>query len=166
MLCKVKEYRDCCFSTQIVSYNFAETEEPLKNYLSTSIWKRSSCKLHLTAKTLSPGSTNHRSDIENKASAAKGDELLQQILKIEGADRLGEAAIGTNYGITKFTKSMLFDEKMGGTIHMALGFNPIHETGGLNKSSVHWDVLKDMKKDSEIYADDKLIYKNGKFVIA
>jgi len=101
-----------------------------------------------------------------KASAAKGDELLQQILKIEGADRLGEAAIGTNYGITKFTKSMLFDEKMGGTIHMALGFNPIHETGGLNKSAVHWDVLKDMKKDSEIYADDKLIYKNGKFVIA
>ena len=137
----------------------------MKNYLITSIWKRSSCKLHLTAKTLSPGSTNHKSDIENKASAAKGDELLQQILKIEGADRLGEAAIGTNYGITKFTKSMFFDEKTGGTIHMALGFNPIHETGGLNKSSVHWDVLKDMKKDSEIYADDKLIYKNGRFVI-
>jgi aminopeptidase len=99
-----------------------------------------------------------------KASAAKGDELLQQLLKIEGADRLGEAAIGTNYGITRFTKNMLFDEKMGGTIHMALGLNPIPETGGLNKSALHWDILKDMKKNGEIYADDKLFYKDGKFV--
>ncbi|MDH5459690.1 MAG: aminopeptidase, partial [Candidatus Bathyarchaeota archaeon] len=56
-----------------------------------------------------------------KASAAKGDELLQQLLKIDGADRIGEASIGTNYGITRFTKNMLFDEKMGGTIHIALG---------------------------------------------
>jgi aminopeptidase len=100
-----------------------------------------------------------------RASAAKGDDLLQQILKIEGADRLGEAAFGTNYGISKFTKNMLFDEKMGGTVHMALGFNPIPETGGLNKSTVHWDILKDMRKDSEIYADDELIYKDGKFTI-
>jgi aminopeptidase len=98
-----------------------------------------------------------------KASAAKGNDLLQQLLKIEGADRLGEAAIGTNYGITRFTKNMLFDEKMGGTIHMALGLNPIPETGGLNKSALHWDILKDMK-NGEIYADDKLIYKDGKFV--
>ena len=99
-----------------------------------------------------------------KASAAKGDELLQQLLKIEGAERLGEIAIGTNYGITKFTKHMLFDEKMGGTIHMALGFNPAPETGGLNKSGLHWDILKDMKKGGEIYADKKLFYKNGKFL--
>ena len=99
-----------------------------------------------------------------KASAAKGDELLQQLLKIEGADRLGETAIGTNYEITRFTKSMLFDEKMGGTIHMALGLNPIPDTGGLNKSALHWDILKDMKKDGEIYADKKLFYKNGKFL--
>jgi aminopeptidase len=99
-----------------------------------------------------------------KASAAKGNELLQQPLKIDGADRLGEAAIGTNYGITRFTKNMLFDEKMGGTIHMALGLNPIPETGGLNKSAVHWDILKDMRKNGEIYADDKLVYKDGKFI--
>jgi aminopeptidase len=99
-----------------------------------------------------------------KASAAKGDELLQQLLKIEGADRLGETAIGTNYEITRFTKSMLFDEKMGGTIHMALGLNPIPDTGGLNKSALHWGILKDMKKDGEIYADKKLFYKNGKFL--
>ncbi len=99
-----------------------------------------------------------------KSSAVKGEELLQQLLKIEGADRLGETAIGTNYSITKFTKSMLFDEKMGGTIHMALGFNPIPTTGGLNKSALHWDILKDMKTYSEIYADDKLFYRNGKFL--
>ena len=99
-----------------------------------------------------------------KATAAKGEELLQQLLKIDGADRLGETAIGTNYEITRFTKNMLFDEKMGGTVHMALGLNPIPETGGLNKSALHWDILKDMKKDGEIYADKKLFYKNGKFL--
>jgi aminopeptidase len=98
-----------------------------------------------------------------KASAAKGGELLKEILKIEGADRIGEAAIGTNYGITKFTKEMLFDEKMGGTIHMALG-NSYPETGGLNKSAIHWDILKDMNKGGEIYADGKMFYKNGKFL--
>ncbi len=101
-----------------------------------------------------------------KASAGKGDDLLQQLLKIDGADRLGEAAIGTNYQITRFTKHMLFDEKMGGTIHMALGFNPIPDTGGLNKSALHWDILKDMKKGGEIYADGKLFYKDGKFMDA
>ncbi len=100
-----------------------------------------------------------------KAEAAKGYELLKEILKIDGADHIGEFAIGTNYGITKFTKEMLFDEKMGGTIHMALG-NSYAETGGLNKSTIHWDILKDMKKGGEIYADNELVYKNGKFLVA
>jgi aminopeptidase len=59
---------------------------------------------------------------------------------------------------------MLFDEKMGGTIHMALGL-AIPESGGLNRSAIHWDILKDMRKDGEIYADGKLFYKNGKFLI-
>ena len=99
-----------------------------------------------------------------KASAAKGEDLLKEILKVKNADRLGETAIGTNYGITKFTKNMLFDEKMGGTIHMALGAS-YPESGGLNKSGIHWDILKNMKKDSEIYADKELFYKNGKFLI-
>jgi len=97
-----------------------------------------------------------------KASAAKGKELLQQILKIDGANRIGEVAIGTNYGITKFTKSMLFDEKMGGTMHIAIGAS-LPETGGLNRSAIHWDILKDMKQ-GEIYADRKLFYKDGKFL--
>jgi aminopeptidase len=99
-----------------------------------------------------------------EASAAKGNEFLQRILKIEGADRIGEAAIGTNYGIARFTKNMLFDEKIGGTIHVALGMS-FPESGGLNKSAIHWDILKDMKSDGEIYADGKLFYKNGKFRI-
>ena len=99
-----------------------------------------------------------------KASAAKGNELLKKLLKVEGTDRLGETAIGTNYGINKFTKNMLFDEKMGGTIHMALG-NSYPESGGKNKSAIHWDILKDMKKDAEIQADDKPFYKNGKFLM-
>jgi len=98
-----------------------------------------------------------------KASAEVGDEFLQQTLKVEGADRIGEASIGTNYAITKFTKNMLFDEKMGGTIHMALG-NSYPESGGKNRSAIHWDILKDMKKGGEIYADGKLFYKNGKFL--
>ncbi len=98
-----------------------------------------------------------------KASAAKGNDLLQKTLKIEGADRIGEAAIGTNYGITKFTKNMLFDEKMGGTIHIALG-DSYPETGGQNKSPIHWDLLKDMKT-GEIYADGQLIYEKGSFII-
>jgi aminopeptidase len=99
-----------------------------------------------------------------KASAAKGEDLLKEILKVKNADRIGEAAIGTNYGITRFMKEILFDEKMGGTIHLALGRSYL-ETGGLNQSGVHWDILKDMRKDGEIYADKELFYKNGKFII-
>ena len=99
-----------------------------------------------------------------KTGATKGNDLLKELIKIDGAKRLGETAIGTNYAITKFTKNMLFDEKMGGTIHLALG-NAYPETGGLNKSAIHWDILKDMTKDSEIYADEEIFYKNGKFLI-
>jgi aminopeptidase len=84
-------------------------------------------------------------------------------LKIKGADRIGEAAIGTNYGIKRFTKNMLFDEKMGGTMHMALG-RSYPDSGGKNNSAIHWDILKDMKEDGEIYADNELFYKNGKFL--
>src|SRR4030043_395797 len=98
-----------------------------------------------------------------KATAAKGEDLLKEILKIDGASRLGEAAIGTNYGITKFTKNMLFDEKIGGTVHMALG-NGYTDAGSTNKSAIHWDILKDMRKNAEISADGKPFYKNGKFL--
>ena len=99
------------------------------------------------------------------ANASKGGDLLEEILKIENADIIGEFAIGTNYGITKFTKNILFDEKIGGTIHCALGFG-IPTTGSKNMSAIHWDILKDMKsKDSKIFLDGEEIYKAGKWLI-
>ncbi len=98
-------------------------------------------------------------------SASKGQELLEKVLEIENADILGEVAIGTNYGIQKFTKNMLFDEKMGGTVHLALG-NGFAQIGSKNESAIHWDILKDMKsEDSIIYLDGKEIYKAGKWLI-
>ncbi len=98
-----------------------------------------------------------------KSSADKGEELLKEILKIENADVLGEFAIGTNFGITKFTKNMLFDEKIGGTIHCALGAG-IEEAGSQNKCGIHWDILKDMKSpNSRIIADGNIIYETGKW---
>ena len=100
-----------------------------------------------------------------KATADKGEELLQEIVAIENADRIGEFAIGTNYGVTNFTKNMLFDEKMGGTLHCALGFG-FPETGSKNTSAIHWDILKDMKAPgSKIIADGKVIYEEGQWKI-
>ncbi|MFX1311170.1 MAG: aminopeptidase [Promethearchaeota archaeon] len=99
------------------------------------------------------------------ATAEKGEGLLKEILKIRNADKLGEFAIGTNYGIQNFTKNMLFDEKMGGTMHCALGLG-IPKTGSKNLSSIHWDILKDMKlPGSRVYADEKVIYEEGKWKI-
>ncbi|MDD3803805.1 MAG: aminopeptidase [bacterium] len=99
------------------------------------------------------------------ARAKRNDELLQTVLSVdEGAKHVGEAAIGTNYGIDRFVKNMLFDEKIGGTIHIAIG-NGFEEAGGRNKSAIHWDMLCDMKEQGEIYGDNELFYKNGKFLI-
>jgi len=100
-----------------------------------------------------------------KATAAKGQELLEQLLETDkGARYVGEIAAGTNYNIKKFTRHMLFDEKIGGTVHLAIG-RSIPESLGKNQSAIHWDMLCDMKKGGEIYADGKLIYKDGKFLI-
>ena len=99
------------------------------------------------------------------SSADKGEELLKEILKIENADIIGEFAIGTNYGITQFTKNMLFDEKIGGTIHCALGLG-FEELGSKNRSAIHWDILKDMKLQGyKILADEKVIFEEGKWKI-
>ncbi len=100
-----------------------------------------------------------------KATAEKNEEfLLTQLDTDEGARYLGEFAIGTNYGIQKFTKSILFDEKIGGSFHMALGAG-YPETGSVNKSSIHWDMICDIREDSEIRVDGELLYKDGKFQI-
>ncbi|MHA1460840.1 MAG: aminopeptidase, partial [Promethearchaeota archaeon] len=100
-----------------------------------------------------------------KATADKAEELLHELIAIEGADVLGEFAIGTNYGVTDFTKNMLFDEKMGGTMHCAIGAGP-QETGSTNQSAIHWDILKDMTlPGSKIIADGKVIYEEGQWKI-
>jgi aminopeptidase len=96
--------------------------------------------------------------------AAKGKALLDKILEVPGANRFGEAAIGTNRGIDQFTRNMLFDEKIGGTIHMALG-SSFGNAGGKNESAIHWDLLADMRDGGEIYADGERIYRNGEFLI-
>lgn len=97
-----------------------------------------------------------------KETASKGKALLTSSLDTDpGARYLGEWGIGTNYGIKRFTKNILFDEKMGGTIHLALG-SGYPETGSKNESAIHWDMLCDMA-ESEIIVDGELLYKNGKF---
>lgn len=97
------------------------------------------------------------------AKAKKDEAFLNEILKTdEGAKGVGEFAIGTNYNIRQFTKNTLFDEKIGGTIHIAVGAS-IGE-GGKNKSAIHWDMICDMS-EGEIYADGELFYKDGKWLI-
>ena len=98
-----------------------------------------------------------------EAHAAKGEALLLKLLDTdEGARYAGEIAIGTNENINRFTKNMLFDEKMGGTVHLAIG-RSIPLSGGKNVSAIHWDMLKDMRDGGEIYADGQLIYRDGHF---
>jgi aminopeptidase len=99
-----------------------------------------------------------------KETASKNQELLTSTLNTDdGARFLGEWGIGTNYGITKFTKDMLFDEKIGGTIHFAAGAG-YPETGSKNNSGIHWDMLCDMA-ESEVMVDNELFYKNGKPIV-
>ncbi|MEZ4861870.1 MAG: aminopeptidase [Caldilineaceae bacterium] len=90
--------------------------------------------------------------------------LLKQLESDEGASYLGEFAIGTNYQIQRFTKSILYDEKIGGTMHMALGAG-YPESGSKNRSAIHWDFICDMRQESEIWVDGELFYKNGKFQV-
>ncbi len=99
-----------------------------------------------------------------KWEARRGGDFLSEIFKLEGARRFGEAAIGTNYDINRLTRNILFDEKMGGTVHLAIGQSYL-QAGGQNSSSVHWDMITDMKADGEIFADGEKIYEKGKFLI-
>lgn len=100
-----------------------------------------------------------------EATAEREEEFfLSMINQDEGARFVGEIAIGTNDMIQEITGNILFDEKIGGSIHMALGAS-YPETGGKNESGLHWDIIKNMKNGGKIFADDKLIYENGKFLI-
>lgn len=100
-----------------------------------------------------------------KATATKNEDFLRNTLATDpGASYLGEFAIATNFGIQRFTKNILFDEKIGGTIHMAFG-NGYPETGSVNRSALHWDMICDMRDGSEILVDGEVIYRNGEFLI-
>ncbi len=97
-------------------------------------------------------------------SAEQGKEVLDKVFAIPGARNWGEVAIGTNYNIQRTTRNILFDEKIGGSIHMAVG-QAYKQCGGKNESPVHWDMITDMKNGGQIWADGVKIYENGLFLI-
>ncbi len=99
-----------------------------------------------------------------KWEARTGQDFLDRIFDLPGTRRFGEAAIGTNYDINRMTRNILFDEKIGGTVHLAIGQSYL-QTGGKNESSVHWDMITDMTQGGEIWADGEKIYQDGKFLI-
>jgi len=99
-----------------------------------------------------------------EATASKNEEFLHEMLKTdENASYVGEFGIGMNPKINRFTKNLLFDEKMGGTIHLALGM-AYKENGGGNDSAIHWDIVKDMRK-AKIILDGKIVQENAKWKI-
>lgn len=99
-----------------------------------------------------------------EASATKNEPFLLAMLDTDrGARRLGELGIGTNRRIQRFIKTILFDEKIGGTIHLALG-RSYAETGGRNRSALHWDMIKDLRRGGALYVDGRLFQKDGVFV--
>jgi len=99
------------------------------------------------------------------ASADQGEDFLVEMLDTdEGARRLGEIGIGTNYGIATGTKEILLDEKIGGTVHMAIGMS-YPETGGSNNSAVHWDMVCDLRQGGALVVDGVELQRDGKFLV-
>jgi len=107
--------------------------------------------------------TFSRGRVEQAKADKNQDYLIKMLESDDGSRYLGEFAIGTNSDIDRFTGNILFDEKIGGTFHMALGAG-YPETGSHNKSSIHWDMICDLRTDSEILVDGEVFYKNGEFV--
>lgn len=105
-----------------------------------------------------------RKGVVVEATATKNEAFLHAMLDIDkGARRLGELGIGTNRKIQRFIKNILFDEKIGGTIHLALG-NAYAETGGRNVSALHWDMIKDLRRGGTLSVNGKPFQKDGRFV--
>jgi len=99
------------------------------------------------------------------ASAEQGEDFLIEMLDTDpGARRLGELGIGTNYGIATGTKEILLDEKIGGTVHMAIGMS-YPETHGTNSSAVHWDMVCDLRQGGAITVDGVELQRDGKFLV-
>lgn len=100
-----------------------------------------------------------------EATAVKGENYLKECLEMDaGAKYLGEFGIGFNLNIKKFVKNILFDEKISGSIHLALG-RAYKEGGGTNESALHWDMIKDLRTEGKIIVDEKVIQEKGKFLI-
>ena len=100
-----------------------------------------------------------------EARAEEGEEFLQQVLATdEGASRLGELGLGCNPRITRFTRNVLFDEKIDGTVHLALGASYTY-TGGKNESAVHWDMVKDLRPGGELSLDGEVVQRDGAWLI-
>lgn len=98
-----------------------------------------------------------------KWEAKQGKKLLDEVFQLPGARRFGEAAVGTNHNIQQFTRNILFDEKIGGTVHMAIGQSYL-QTGGKNQSPIHWDMIANMRNGGTIFADGDKIYESGHFL--
>jgi aminopeptidase len=99
-----------------------------------------------------------------RSEAAAGADLLREMLAIDdGASVLGEFAIGANYAVDRYSRQVLFDEKIGGTCHMAAGAG-YPESGSTNTSALHWDMVCDLRSGGEIHADGELIYRDGQFL--
>ena len=99
-----------------------------------------------------------------KATATKNEKFLKAMIKLDkGSKYVGELGIGCNKQIDRFTKNLLFDEKIGGTIHLALGM-AYTECKGKNKSALHWDIVCDLRKNGQIIKDGKVIQRNGKWI--
>ena len=99
-----------------------------------------------------------------EATAARGQEFLEEMIGVDdGARRIGEFAFGLNDAVTAFTRNILFDEKIGGTVHLALGAS-YPESGGKVQSALHWDLVCDLRQESEVYADGEVVYRDGAFV--
>jgi aminopeptidase len=98
------------------------------------------------------------------AEAARGEDYLRTLLDMDdGARVLGEVAFGLNYEIDRFTRNILFDEKIGGTMHFALG-SAFPQAGGANTSGLHWDMICDLREEGEVYADGELVWRAGHFL--
>jgi aminopeptidase len=107
-----------------------------------------------------------RDGVVTDASAASEEEFLIKTLDTDpGARRLGEFAFGTNFDITQFTKNILFDEKIGGTVHMAVG-SGYPETGNTNQSAVHWDMICDLRAGGKVLVDGELFLENGVYTVS
>ena len=102
--------------------------------------------------------------VVSKATAESNEKLLLELINMdEGSKRIGEFGVGTNFGIDRFCYDILYDEKIGGTVHLALG-RAYTECRGVNHSALHWDIVKDLRQKGEIHLDGRKVLENGKFL--